>query len=351
MDYLSEVIVEGITIANLFVSLFILLACLALAKGAKSACHRRLGAALKERSAEFKKSIGDLVDKNVFRFLYFISFYLAIKSLTLPETVGRMLDGAAVICLVFFSVRLAITLSESLLIAREDDKATKTKKQKLPKGATTLVKGGIFLFALLFLLDNLGLDITALVTGLGIGGIAVALASQAVLGDIISYFFILFDAPFEEGDYIAIGDDAGTVEKIGVRTTRIRSSSGEEIIIPNTDITQARVKNYRSRIRRRSLFTFGVSVDTPKEKVERIPAAIAKIIESISDVTFDRSSVVGFDDAGVEIETLYYVETPEYQIFKEARQSITLAIVEQLEQMDIKLAHPIQQIEISKEEG
>lgn len=201
----------------------------------------------------------------------------------------------------------------------------------------------------LFLIDNLGYDITTLVAGLGIGGIAVALAAQTILGDLFSYLVIFFDKPFEIGDFIIIDDKMGTIEYIGIKTTRIRTLSGEQLICSNTDLTNSRVHNYKRMEKRRVVFSFGVIYQTAASQIKRIPGIVREIIESDAGNTFDRAHFSSYGDFSLNFEVVYYVMTPDYNIYMDRQQAINIAIFERFEQEKIEFAYPTQTVLLNKD--
>ncbi len=201
----------------------------------------------------------------------------------------------------------------------------------------------MWILALVFLVNNLGYNVTTIITGLGIGGIAVALAAQAVLGDFFSYFVIFFDRPFEIGDFIIVDDKIiGAIEYIGVKTTRIRAISGEQIVCSNKDLTDSRVHNYKKMMRRRVVFSIGVIYQTTAEQMKKIPGIIKSIIESTENATFDRSHFSAFGDFSMNFETVYFIESPDYNMYMDAQQSIYLEILQAFEKEKIEFAYPTQ---------
>ena len=185
----------------------------------------------------------------------------------------------------------------------------------------------IWTVGVVFLIDNLGYDVTTLITGLGIGGIAIALAAQTILGDLFSYFVIFFDRPFEIGDFIIVDTKMGTIEYIGVKTTRIRTLSGEQLICSNTFLTNAQVHNYKRMEQRRVVFKLGVVYQTPHEKLKRIPEAVRAIIEKAEDVKFVRGHFSGFGDSSLDFEFVYYVLSSDYNIYMDKQQTIYFDVV------------------------
>jgi small-conductance mechanosensitive channel len=197
---------------------------------------------------------------------------------------------------------------------------------------------------LLLALDNLGVDITALVAGLGVGGIAVALAVQNVLGDLFASLSITLDRPFVLGDFIIVGDYLGNVERIGVKSTRLRSLGGEQIIVSNADLLNSRVRNYGRMDERRVLFTLGVTYETPRKKLERIPAMVREIIEHQQHARFDRCHFAKYGDFALGFEAVYYVLSPDYNLYMDIQQAINFAIHAAFEDAQIEFAYPTQKL-------
>ncbi|MBI5428548.1 MAG: mechanosensitive ion channel family protein [Nitrospinae bacterium] len=222
----------------------------------------------------------------------------------------------------------------------------KGKKEEDPAGATTIGALGFLLrlalwgAVLLLALDNLGFNITALVAGLGVGGIAVALAVQNILGDLFASLTIVIDKPFVIGDFIVVEDFMGTVEHIGLKTTSVRSLSGEQIVFPNSNLLQSRVRNYKRMTERRMVFSIGVVYQTPAGKLKAIPEMIREIVESQQGVRFDRSHFKEYGDSSLSFETVYYVLSPDYNVFMDTQQSVNLAIFERFEKEKIEFAYP-----------
>lgn len=200
----------------------------------------------------------------------------------------------------------------------------------------------IWSLGLVFLLDNLGFDISAMIASLGVAGVAIALASQGVLQDLLSYFSILLDRPFQLGDFILVGDYLGTIKHIGIKTTRLESLSGEEIIIANTDLMSSRVRNYKRMEKRRVTFTLGVIYETPAEKLAQIPNLIAAIIEGTEHTIFDRAHFVSYGDFSLNYEVVYYVDTSDYNLFMDQQQAINLSIFQRFADAGIEFAYPTQ---------
>ncbi|MCU0760081.1 MAG: mechanosensitive ion channel family protein [Steroidobacteraceae bacterium] len=206
----------------------------------------------------------------------------------------------------------------------------------------------IWSVVVLLMLDNLGVDITALVAGLGIGGIAVALAVQNVLGDLLASLSITFDKPFIVGDFLAVGDFLGSVEYIGIKSTRLRSLSGEQIVISNADLLSSRLRNFGRMAQRRIQFTIGVAYETPVDTLERLPALIRRIVEAEEQTRFDRSHFARFAAASLDVETVYFVLSADYNVYMDIQQRINFAIMRELESLGVEFAYPTQKLWLAR---
>ncbi len=206
----------------------------------------------------------------------------------------------------------------------------------------------IWAMVLLLTLDNLGVDITALVAGLGIGGIAVALAVQNVLGDLLASLSIALDRPFVLGDFLIMDDYMGSVEYIGIKSTRLRSLTGEQIVMSNADLLSSRVRNYGRMQQRRIVFTLGVTYETPREKLKQIPELLRRIVESAPDVRFDRAHFAKYGDFSLDFEVVYYVLSAEYNTYMDVQQAINFRIHEEFEALGVEFAYPTQTLWLAK---
>ncbi len=195
-------------------------------------------------------------------------------------------------------------------------------------------------------LDNLGIDIGPMVAGLGIGGLALGLALQGTLSDLFASFSIVFDRPFTVGDYIQVGSLAGTVEHVGLKTTRVKSLTGEQLVFSNSDLLGSRIQNFQRRAERRCAFTLGVTYDTRPDQLERIPSLIQEIIESHDHTRFDRSFFMTFGDSALNIDTVYYMNVPDFATYGATHHSINIEIFKRFAQEGIEFAYPTQTIHV-----
>jgi small-conductance mechanosensitive channel len=201
---------------------------------------------------------------------------------------------------------------------------------------------------LVLLLDNFGVHVTTLIGALGVAGIAGALAAQTLLGDLFAAISIYLDKPFEIGDFIIFDDYLGTVSSVGLRSTRIASLSGEEVIVSNSDLLKSRIRNYKRMRERRIVFQLGVAFGTPREKVEQIPGMIRAAVEEQKPVRFDRSHLKGYSASSIDFETVYYVLDPGYNLYMDIQQTINLIIMRRFEDEGIRFAHPVRVMRIAE---
>ena len=211
-----------------------------------------------------------------------------------------------------------------------------------------VVKGVLWAIAIIIVLSNFGYNVSTLAAGLGIGGIAIAFAFQAILGDIFASFSIYFDKPFKIGDFILIGNDMGTVKHIGIKTTRIQTLQGQELIVSNKELTETRVHNYKKMERRRISFTFGVEYDTKLKKLEKILEIVKEIFKKIKIADLDRVHFKQFGDFSLNFEVVYYVNKPDYLEYMDTQQEINFALKERFEKESIEFAFPTQTIYVNK---
>lgn len=286
--------------------------------------------------------------KSKLLFLLVVAVFAGSLSLDLEPDVRSILWSGLMIAAfiqvgVWVSTGLQIWLEHYRKI--EEDGANRTTMNALS------FVGRLILWVVVFLLviDNLGVDVTALVAGMGIGGIAVALAVQNILGDLFASLSIVLDKPFVNGDFIVVGDMAGSVEHVGIKTTRIRSISGEQLVFSNSDLLQSRVRNFGRMEQRRVVFSLGVTYQTPAEKLERIPSLIRSAIEAQQGARFDRSHFASYGDSALNFETVYYVESSDYTQHMDILQAVNLRIYRTFEDEGIEFAYPTQTLFVAKE--
>lgn len=313
----------------------------------KNVLLARLRALAKKTRTDVDDFLIDLVGRVGGGTYFVIALYAAARSLTLPVGVVKLVTVLFVVVVTFKGILL---LQDVVLFflrrayRAEEDPGAKEALRNISTAARVLLWGG----ALVFALDNLGFDIGSVLAGLGIGGVAVALAAQAILGDLFSCFSIYLDKPFKVGDFIIVGDLLGVVEHIGLKTTRVRSLWGEQLVFSNTDLTSSRIRNFGRMTRRRVQFGFGVVYQTPVEKMKRIPGWVKEIVEGIEKTTFDRAHFKGFGASSLDFEVVYYVESSDYNFFMDVQQTINLRLMEKFEAEGVEFAYPTRTLYIEK---
>jgi len=288
------------------------------------------------------------IDTTLVPIFYFGAFYFALHSLDLTSEFRHGLKMAAIVLFTLLAVRAATSAVNFGLRSYLKKTDNPERGEKQLKGIRVLINFVIWVIALVFLLDNLGVKISAVVAGLGIGGVAVALAAQTILGDLFSYFVIFFDKPFQIGDFIVVGDKMGEVEMVGIKTTRLRAIGGEQLIFSNKDLTDSRVHNFKKMERRRVVFKLGVIYQTPSEKLKAIPQLVESIIDKQEDATFDRGHFASYGDSSLDFEFVYYVTGADYTKYMDLQQAINLAIFETFEREKIEFAYPSQTLFVNK---
>lgn len=287
--------------------------------------------------------IAELLEKTSFVLLLIVSLYIGSLFLNVNESISQIRKNIVIISLLLqvgFWGSSFITHFVNRKISKEGF-TTGSKVTQL-KTIGLLGKTVLWITIVLLMIDNLGFNVTTLITGLGIGGIAIALAVQNVLGDLIASLSIILDKPFEVGDFIIVDDLMGNVEEIGLKTTRVKSISGEQLIFSNNDLLQSRIKNYKRMNERRILFNLGVTYNTPHEKLVRIPEIIKEIIDLEPLTRFDRAFFQEYGDFSLNYEIVYYVLSPDYSDYMDAQQKINLAIFKRFQEADIEFAYPTQ---------
>lgn len=274
-----------------------------------------------------------------------VALYAGASALTLPRKLEQLVDTVVVVALML-QVALWVNrfirgwLELQIEKRRGVDGESVTALTLLGFGARVLV----WALMLLLVLDHLGFDITALIAGLGIGGVAVALAVQNILGDLFASLSIVLDKPFVVGDFIVVGDLRGNVEHIGLKTTRVRSLDGELIVFSNADLLKSRIRNFKRMQERRVAFSVGVIYQTPRAKLERIPVILREAVERQPHTRFDRAHFKAYGDFALQYEVVYYVLKPEFNVYMDVQQAINLEIYERFAQEGIEFAYPTQTV-------
>ncbi|MEO8403397.1 MAG: mechanosensitive ion channel domain-containing protein [Chitinophagaceae bacterium] len=337
-------VIWGNTIKDWLIAAGIIAGCLLMAKLVQKIVVVRMHKAASRTASTIDDFIVSLLQRSVMPYVYILTVYAGLNYLAIDSRIFKILHVAILVTTVFFVIR-SISATLAYFFQRFTSKNAKAPaQQNQAKGILLIVNIIIWIIGAIFLVDNLGYNITTIITGLGIGGIAIALAAQAILADLFSYLVIFFDKPFETGDFIIIGDKMGTVEYIGIKTTRLRALSGEQLIVSNTDLTNSRVQNYKRMEKRRVVYSIGVVYETSPDKLKSIPATIKKIVEVQPDTQFDRTHFTGFGDFSLTFEVVYYILSADYNLYMDRQQAINLAIFQAFDKAEIEFAYPTQKL-------
>ena len=308
----------------------------------------RISRLFEKYSSSFAELFEEITEKRVYPLIYFLTFYIIFAQLRTIALLDNIIRIILIILTVIFTVLVLQDVLTYIIKKYWDKKQKSEEQQKLLSITLIAVRIVIWSIALLFILDNLNIQITGLITGLGIGGIAVAFAAQNILNDLFNYFTIFFDKPFDIGDFVIVGNYKGSIEHIGVKTTRIRSLSGEQLIISNTDLVNSRVNNYKRMERRRINFSFGVTYDTSLEKLKQIPEIIENIIKEVEGTEFDRAHFSEYAEFSLLFQVVYYVTDSDYKVYMDIQQKINYRLYEELEKLGVEFAFPTQTIHLSE---
>ncbi len=346
-DIMQKVFLQN-SVLDYLICLLIFLACIILIRIFRHIILARLKVWAEKTATTIDDFLIHTFERTAIPLLYYGAFYLSIRKLTVNLTFSKAVNIIGLVLLTFFGIRFLIRVIEYIVetywLKKEKNKA----RERSLKGMLTVVKVVIWGLALVFLLDNFGFKISTVIAGLGIGGVAIALASQAFLGDLFSYFSIFFDRPFEIGDFIIVGEYLGTVEYIGIKTTRVRSLGGEQLVFSNTDLTNSRVRNYKRMEKRRVVFKIGVTYQTTSQQLKEIPVIITDIIKNTKDAVFDRAHFFSYGDFSLIFEVVYYVMSSDYNKYMDIQQEINFAIKEELEKREVEFAYPTQTLYLNK---
>lgn len=281
--------------------------------------------------------------------LYVILISSAFQYLTLTPRLTKLIDVINIIIVTILVIRFISAIILMMLTRYVRQQTDGEEKVKQLYGVMVIINIFIWSIGILFLFDNLGYDVTTIVASLGIGGIAIALAAQNILGDLFNYFVIFFDRPFEVGDFVVIDDKNGVIEYVGLKTTRIKTLSGEQLVFSNSDLTSSRIHNYKKMLRRRVVFKIGVIYQTTYSQLKEIPALIQSIVNEQKPVTFDRAHFSAFADSSLDFEVVYYVESGDFNLHMDILQSINLGLYEEFEKRGIEIAYPTRTLFINKD--
>jgi small-conductance mechanosensitive channel len=345
-----EKVIAGNTIQAWLIAVAAALALFIVMKFSIFIVHRRL----KSIAERTETRVDDVVvailgSTKVFLLSFFAIFFASLTLQLSPQARGVVVSVTVLALMVQIGLWISTALKDGLgeYANRQlsDDPAALTTMNVVAFAARLLLWTVILLLAL----DNFGIDITTLVAGLGIGGIAVALAAQSILGDLFASLTIVLDKPFVMKDFLIINEFLGSVEHIGLKTTRLRSLSGEQLVFSNSDLLNSRIRNYGRMFERRVVFSLGVVYQTPRDKLEKIPEIVRTAIDAQDKVRFDRAHFKEFGAYSLNFEAVYYVLDPAYNFYMDTQQAINLFVHERFEDEEIEFAYPSQTVFVVNE--
>lgn len=331
----------------LVIAVLIFLALIAL----KRIASNRALAWVRQTETDLDDLVVELSGRTWYLFLVAVSVYVGSLMLALP----KVEYGIRTIVVILFLIQGALwgTGVIDYVISHQERELVKRD----PDATTTISalgyvgKGALWAVAVLLALDNIpGVEVDTLIASLGIGGVAVALAVQNILGDLFASLSIVLDKPFVIGDAITVGDYVGTVEHIGVKSTRVRSLTGEQLIFPNSDLLSSRIRNYQRMEVRRVAFTIGVAYQTAYAKLVEIPRVVQEIVEAQPQTRFGRAHLKECGDFSLTFEIVYHMLTTDYNVYMDTQQAINLAIIRRFAQHGIEFAYPTQTVFLGKEQ-
>lgn len=351
MDFVNATFYEN-TLPTWFIALFVAFLTALVLSIVKVLGIQRLASLAAKTKTIWDDAVAEMLRHTRWPFLLIIALFAGSLVLSLPERVREIANMIIAIALI---VQAGFWLNASINFWMKDYRQKKLKED--PASVTTMSAMGfvgrmvLWSVILLLVLDNLGVNVTALIAGLGVGGIAVALAVQNILGDLFASLSIVLDKPFTVGDFLIIDDFLGSVEHIGLKTTRIRSLSGEQLVFSNADLLGSRIRNYGRMFERRVVFEVGVTYQTPRQQLIKIPTIIQECVEEQKKTRFDRSHFKDYGDFSLNFETVYYVLGPDYNTYMDIQQAINLRIHERFEEDSIEFAYPTQTLHLVRQEA
>lgn len=339
----------GETLDKWIISLAIAVGVFLLSKLLVTLLHNKTKSLAEKKDKQFFQIVAVIFREVKYFFLFALSLYLASFYLDISDSAVIKISMGFVLILL-----LQVAFWGNGIISEVLNDYKKKSGEENGANVTTYsalaFMARLLLFSILFLLalDNIGVNVTTLIAGLGVGGIAIALAVQNILGDLFASLSIVLDKPFVIGDFIIVGDMLGVVEKIGLKTTRVKSLSGEQIVFANNDLLQSRIRNFKKMQERRVAFTIGVTYQTKYEQLQEIPGIMKKVIESRENTRFDRAHFSSYGNFSLNFEMVYYIGSPDYNEYMDVQQAINLEIFKIFEDKGIVFAYPTQTLFLEK---
>jgi small-conductance mechanosensitive channel len=339
----------GNTVETWLIALGIAILCFIVLKIIQKLLCNKFISIAKRTENKIDDVLAEVVKRTRFFFLAIVAIYIGSRWITLPATIMSVWSKVVIVVTLlqvalWANGVLSFVLTSSVKNRIETDPSAATGMSALNFVGKIL----IWSFILLLILDNLGVNITTLIAGLGVGGIAAALALQNVLSDLFASISIILDKPFVYGDFIVVDKMMGTVEHIGLKTTRVRSISGEQIVFSNTDLLASRVSNFKRMEERRSLFTITVSYETSLNKLNRITGIIKEIIDNQKHVRFDRAHFKEYSPSALIFEVVYYIDNPDFNLYMDVQHEINMEIFSRFGAEKIEFGYPVTTVHLKK---
>lgn len=349
MEFL-EIVYLGNTVQNWLIALVILLVTFMVLKIIQRLVISRLSKLAAATDNQVDDLLVSMLKQTKFLILLVASAYLASQAITIKPSIAVLWQKAVILILIvqgglWASAGISFALGRTIQKRMDQDASSATTISLLGFVARLV----LWVIVLLLVLDNLGVNITGLVAGLGIGGIAVALAVQNILGDLLASLSIVLDKPFVIGDFVVVDALSGTVEHIGLKTTRVRSLSGEQLIFSNNDLLKSRIRNYKRMEERRIVFGFGVVYQTPQEKLTLIKTMVGDIVKKQENARLDRVHFKDYGDSSLNFEVVYFVAKPDFNLYMDVQEAINLEIFRRFAEEGIEFAYPTQTLYLQKD--
>lgn len=353
IDTLTSYILWNNTYLDYAIALGIFFALLLALKIFQSIILARLRAFAKKTKTDIDDAFIAAISQISSPFYIMVAVYGATKYLAVNPLAAKTISLLLLIVLVYEAVRgaehlITFGLEKYIKKSKKDEQGLDAHSEAMIRVAMVMIRAVLWGVAFLMVLSNLGVNVTSLIASFGIGGIAVALALQNVLSDMFSSFSIYIDKPFQVGDHIVVGEHAGTVKRIGLKTTRLQALRGEELVISNKELTSARIQNLKRLKKRREVFKFGVVYDTDPKKLAKIPQIVEEIVQSVDKAEFGRCHFVGYSASSLDFEAMYHIDTHDYMTFMNGKQQINLELLKAFKKEKIAFAYPTQTLFVHK---
>ena len=337
------------TVYDYLITLGVIVLGLAMIRLFKGPVLRKARFLTDKTGSKFDDFIVSSIDRFGVPALYVLLISIGLRYLDVSPGVAYLIRIASIIIITFLVIRFFSSIVLMFLTRYVRGQEDGEEKVKQLYGLMVIINIVIWFVGILFLFSNLGFDVTAIVASMGIGGIAIALAAQNIVGDIFNYFVIFLDRPFEVGDFVAIDDKSGVIEYIGLKTTRIKTLAGEQLVFSNSDLTESRIHNYKKMEKRRIVFTVEVVHQTPYDQLNEIPDLIKSIVEAHQPITFDRAHFLSYEDSSLKFEVVYIVDSADFNVYMDIQQSINLRLYREFEERGINFAYPTRTVYINND--